>query len=383
MRGRLILNGNQASPSKLFAEVRPYLASARQHALGARSDGAPPRVLVVSAAWGAGERNDGMVQEALVAAGISGPERVISLGAWTARFNLLRGRPQTAKLSEELEALEEQARALYVEKTRFLAERIRRGAREVRTIQPDFRLGSLPDLPRDELRPEAMLDASGLYARGLRTELIWDLVDLVAHDRRMLQLLAEAEDRLLASSGLRFDPEWRSVRAHLEGLILSADALVLPGGDPLALLGALRFFDLGPALQETLRLGATLLAVSAGTLVLGERIIVYDDFSPDPARREFRLVDRGLGLLGGLQVLPHCDDRIHTDNPDNLAYLARRFASHVCVGLNEGSLLLLDFSTAEARSIGATDGVYVFGPDGRKFRFDRGERLEGVGIRFG
>ena len=158
-------------------------------------------------------------------------------------------------------------------------------------------------------------------------------------------------------------------------MILQADALLLPGGDPAALLGALRFFDLGPALQETLRLCATALGVSAGTLVLCERMVIYDDYAVDPARREFRLYDRGLGLLGGLQVLPHCDDRIHTDDPDNLAYLARRFATHHCVGLNENSLLLVDFSDGSTTSLGERDGVYVFGPDGRKWRYDRGERL--------
>ena len=375
MRGRLLLNGNQSSPAELLRLAKPWMAGARRHALRGRDDGQPPRVLVISAAWGAGEVNDGPLQQAIVTAGVSSADRVTSLQAWGHRAAWLRRRPDVAQLAEELDRYEDQARDLYVEKTRYLAERIRRSARGLRGQDSDFRLGRLPAVVQDELLPESMMGAVGLYARALTRELGHDLADLVAHDRRMLAALAEADERLLRSTGLRFDPEWRARRAQLESLILQADALVLPGGDPAALLNTLRFFDLGPALQETLRLGATALCVSAGTVVLCERMIIYDDYATDPARREFRLYDRGLGLLGGLQVLPHCDDRIHTEDPDNLAYLARRFATHHCVGLNEDSLLLVDFSEASATSVGERDGVYVFGPDGRKWRYDRGERL--------
>jgi hypothetical protein len=66
-------------------------------------------------------------------------------------------------------------------------------------------------------------------------------------------------------------------------------------------------------------------------------------------------------------------DRIHTDDPDNLAYLARRFSAQLCAGLNEESFLLVDFAAGVARSVGKGDGVYVFGRDGVKRRYDAGE----------
>ena len=242
-------------------------------------------------------------------------------------------------------------------------------------IGPDFSLGGLPLHEKDAVRPEATQAGLELLGRVLAREIGHELSDLVQNDRRMLASLAEAEASLAARTGLRLDPQWKKQQAILEQRILASDVILLPGGDPDLLLGALRFFDLKPALVEALRRGATFCSISAGSLVLCERVIVFDDFSPDPSRREFRLWNQGLGLVGGLQILPHCMDRIHTDDPNNLAYLARRFSSYVCAGLNEESFLLVEPSRSRATSVGEEDGVYVFGPEGVKRRYGAGEAI--------
>jgi hypothetical protein len=108
-------------------------------------------------------------------------------------------------------------------------------------------------------------------------------------------------------------------------------------------------------------------------MVLCERVIVYDDLATTP--RDFQLYDRGLGLVRELQLFPHCMERIQTDDPDNLAYLARRFRHHLCVGLNQRSFLLLEYGPTRATSLGADDGVYVFDHGGRKNCYRRGEAL--------
>ena len=105
---------------------------------------------------------------------------------------------------------------------------------------------------------------------------------------------------------------------------------------------------------------------------LCERVIVYDDFARE--RREFQLWERGLGIVRILQLLPHCMERIQTDDADNLAYLARRFRHRVCVGLNERSFLHYDLATSQATSVG-DDKVYVFGPSGEKHAYANGERV--------
>jgi peptidase E len=375
VRGRLVFNGNMGSPHTFMQRVRPWL-------LGARPDRQPPVVLLVSAAWGAGEYGEGPVREALNQAGVpsdwhAGFDRQIeNLCVWHLQHEYLAQRPGVAAVARELAAVQDATRRFYVDKTAFHAQRIREAVAYAKSkVGRDFRIGALPLQPRDDVRPEATLDGPRLLAHALTRELTHDLADLVQNDVRMLRSLDEAEEALAVRTGLRLDPLWQRMQATLNARILRADALFLPGGDPDVLLTALRFFDLKPALHETLRRGATFFSISAGTLVLGERMVIYDNYSADPARREFRLYDRGLGLIGGLQILPHCMDRIHTDDPDNLAYLARRFSSHVCVGLNEESFLLVEPATPAATSIGTQDGVYVFGPDGVKQRFDAGQAI--------
>lgn len=365
MRGHIVINGNMGSLTEWVRRMLPFLRNARP-------DGGTPRVLLVASAWGAGELGDAEVRGALAEVGVP---TMLNLGAWTAWQRHLAAHPEVAAVAAEIEGVIEETRGFYVEKTAFHAERIRRTARFARERLPDFRLGGLPLYDRDSLRAESDLDGRALLRRALARELVHDLADLVQNDQRMLDALEEAGDTLPARTGLAFDAEWRQQRALLESRILAADVLLFPGGDPAALLGALRYFRLEVALRETLRRGATLFTISAGSLVLCERMIIYDDYSADPTRRDFRLYDRGLGLIGGLQILPHCMDRIQTDDPDNLAYLARRFSTHVCAGLNEESFLHVDLGRGTATSVGEHDGVYVFGPDGVKWRYHRGETI--------
>jgi hypothetical protein len=330
----------------------------------------------VTAAWGPREYDESAVRQALNDVGVpsewSGEHdrNIANLCAWHGWRAYLDRHPDVAAVDQELREVEEATRQFYVEKTSFHGARVRRAVASARSRLPTFRLGDLPLQPREHARPAATLDGQPLLARALARELVHDLTDLVENDQRMMAALGQAGDTLAERTGLWLDPDWRTERARLEARILGADAIMLFGGDPGALLHALRFFDLRPALQESLRRGATLLGVSAGSLVLCERMIVYDNFHPDPAHREFRLVDRGMGLVPGLQVLPHCMDRIHTDDPDNLA---RRFSSRVCVGLNEESFLLFQPGVPSATSVGEHDGVYVFGPDGHKRRHARGD----------
>ena len=374
MNGQILFNGNMAAPSDFIERIASFVHRS--------STNGSPNVLLVTAAWQEGEYGEAALREALNANGVrsdwqDGYDRAIpNLCAWHAWQQVLAERPQVAAVTDELEEVAEAVRRFYVAKTSFHARRVREAVAFARDKLGTFRLGDLPLTARDGLQPEPTLAGSALLERALTRELSHDLADLVRNDTRMLDALTELSDALAVRTGLHLDPLWQHWHATLSNLILAADTLILPGGEPGALLGALRFFDLGPALREALRRGALLCTVSAGSLVLCERMIVYDDFAKDPKRREFRLLDRGLGLIGGLQILPHCMDRIHTDDPDNLAYLARRFSTHVCVGLNQESFLLVEPAASKATAVGLHDAVYVFGADGAKRRFAPGEALD-------
>jgi cyanophycinase-like exopeptidase len=372
MKGQFIFNGNIGSPSALAERIRPWLRG---------RDGGPPKVLLVTAAWGRGEYGEQAARAALNAVGVpsdwqQGHDRgIFNLCAWHAWQEYLARHPQVAAVDAELRAVQAATRRFYVEKTSFHAQRIREAARYARDKLGNFRIGSLPLVSREPLLSGPALSGRALLYRAMTRELVHDLHDLVENDRRMMAALQEEEELLPARTGLRLDSDWQQQQRVLAERILAADVICLFGGDPEALLAALRFFDLKTSLAEALRRGTTLVSVSAGSLVLCEKMIIYDNFSPDPLRREFRLYDRGLGLVGGVQILPHCMDRIHTDDPDNLAYLARRFASHSCIGLNEESFLHIDAASGRGTSVGTHDGVYVFGTDGVKWRYHAGERV--------
>lgn len=373
MRGKFLFNGNIGSPSLLAARARPWLKA---------PGGGPPKVLLITAAWGQGEYGEQGIRDALNAAGIPSAwsdghdANIYNLCVWHVWRDYLARHPRVAAVDAEIRSVQEATRRFYVEKTSFHAQRIRQAARFARDKLGDFQIGRLPLVQAESVQAVAAMSGRDALHRALVRELVHDLTDLVENDRRMMAALADEEAVVAARTGLRVDSDWQTQQRVLTDRILRADVVLLLGGDPDALLNSLRFFDLGPALLETLRRGATLVSVSAGALVLCERMIIYDNYSPDPGRREFRLYDRGLGLVGGLQILPHCMDRIHTDDNDNLAYLARRFSSHLCVGLNEESFLLVDPAVPRAYSVGEHDGVFVFGADGVKWRYDRGEVVQ-------
>ncbi len=369
MRGRILFNGNGGS--ELVSRAAPYV----RPAVAGRS----AKVMMVTAAWGPGEYNEAPVRSALYAAGVApdvqaGHDRnVFNLCAWHTWTEFLQRRPDVAAVYREIESVTEALRSMYLEKTAFHADLIRRAARAGRERLAGFSIGRVRS--RDFVRPESVQRGSELFERALGRELVASIDALVENDARMLEAFSDAELQLLARTGLRLDPEWREVRARLEERILSADALLFFGGSPTKLLAPFRFFDLAPALLESLRRGATFVASSAGALVLCERMIVYDAHASDPLTRDFQLLDRGLGLVGGIQILPHCMDRIQTDDGDNLAYLARRFSQRICAGLNEESYLLIELEGPTATSVGERDGVYVFGEDGVKTCYRSGERI--------
>lgn len=369
MRGKIVFNGNGGS--ELIERTAPFVRGS--------AGGRAPKVLIVTAAWGRGEYHEGPIKEALYRAGVTpdvvdGFDRnVQNLCAWHVWQAFLARRPDVASVHAEIGQVREEIRSYYLDRTTFEADFVRRGARMARGRFPGFALGRIRDL--DPLRPDGTHTGAAWLAQALGRELVASITALRENDARMMAALTEAEEQLLSRTGLRHDPQWQAERAQLERRVLDADAILLFGGSPLQLLDALRFFDLRPAFLETLRRGATLVATSAGALVLGERIVVFDDRNPDPRSRHFQLLDRGLGLVGGVQVFPHCNDRIHTDDPDNLAYLARRFGDRVCVGLNEESYLLVDLAASSATSVGRRDGVVVFRADGIKHRYDANERI--------
>lgn len=99
---------------------------------------------------------------------------------------------------------------------------------------------------------------------------------------------------VVAAPDVRTDPD-----AALE-VLASAQLLVLPGGSPSRLLGALQDTGAGGVVAERLAAGALVVGSSAGAMVLGAWTVL-----PDRRGAAGMQVVRGLGLVPGVLVVPH------------------------------------------------------------------------------
>lgn len=370
MRGAILFNGNAETVEDLVRSAAPLLLSSRHDDPEvARSR----QVLLVTAAWAEREHDEGHVKRALNSIGLhsqfeAGFDRaLVNLSLHHELRGIARTSPQPLEVWLEGRKVAESARAFYLEHNAHLIQLFRRTLAAGKREDPTLTVARLAS-------------EQGHYGAGdrllrytLSRQLRQALDTLEANDDHLVGLLDDIEQRAFDASGLAFDPAWRAAKARLEQRILAANTIMLFGGGLAKLLDALRFFRLREALGEALRRGATIVAMSAGAMVLCERVIVYDDMAA--TRRDFQLYDRGLALVRDVQLFPHCTERIQTDDPDNLAYLARRFRHHACVGLNQRSFLLFEPGARRGTSVGDADAVVVFDPEGRKLSYHRGEAI--------
>ena len=372
MAGAFLLNGNAEREDELLRVAAPLLLGSRHDDPAVASS---RRVLLVTAGWAEQEHDEAHVKRAINALGLPSSvehgfdQTLVNLSLHEEVRRLLETAPVVREAWSEMRRVVEVARSFYLAHNAHLIALVRRAVADARGI--DATLG-FARLVGDEA-PLHTTETRPLLGYTLARELRHALRTLEANDDRLLELLRELEDHAFDAGGIGYVPEWRGARERLERRILEANAIVLFGGQLDPILEGMRLFRLREPLAEALRRGAVFVAMSAGAMSLCERVIVYDDFAE--TRRDFQLYDRGLGLVRDLQLFPHCMDRIHTDDADNLAYLAHRFRHRVCVGLNQRSYLLLDAQPRRAVGYGDEDGVYVFAGDGTKLRYDKGEPI--------
>ncbi len=115
-----------------------------------------------------------------------------------------------------------------------------------------------------------------------------------ATDNGVRHYRAVGAGEVVAAPDVRTDPE-----AALEALA-SARLLVLPGGSPSRLLGALQDTGAGRVVAERLAAGALVVGSSAGAMVLGAWTVL-----PDRRDAAGMKVVPGLGLVPGVLVVPH------------------------------------------------------------------------------
>jgi hypothetical protein len=141
-------------------------------------------------------------------------------------------------------------------------------------------------------------------------------------------------------------------REEVRGLLSDADCLVIAGGYVDGLLRGLHVFHLAPHLP------ARVVAWSAGAMALTSQVVLFGDRAAHgPAHPE--VYDAGLGVIGGLVLLPHARRRLRTDDRGRMSILARRFAPAACLVLDDGVRVDL------APDGSLPPGTRVVDPDGR------------------
>lgn len=367
--GRILLNGNAESVQRFCALAHLGAGPSRHRDPGLREQ---DRVVLINASWGRGEANDGPLRRGFAA---EGRGKVQNVGLYRAFVMLLRQRDTVRTLFDEHEAAWEALYEAYNDENDQIVASMRRGWERCQKELGSTSIHALLSAG-DRHRPGPPTRPVRLYLESDFAQRLQRHVEsLVQADDRRSTVLAELWQHFHLAAGLDFDPLWLELRKAMADALLDASLITLTGGDPAKLLIALRFFRLEGILLEAVRRGAHIFGSSAGAMVLGRRVVIFHD-RRNP-RQEFQLFDNGIGLVGGFQVFPHVNDRLQTEDADNLAYLAARFRHRVCLGLNAGSTLGLQADNGgwQAWSAG-DDDVVRFGPSGSKERIGPGQPLQ-------
>ncbi len=117
-------------------------------------------------------------------------------------------------------------------------------------------------------------------------------------------------------------------RTEIKRLVDQAEAIAIAGGHVGVLVTRLRLFDIA-ALAKT----KLVIAWSAGTMAIAERIVLFHD-SPPQGQGKAEVFEPGLGLYPGLVPLPHARKRLRLDDPLRVMRLVRRFEPAICVPLD-------------------------------------------------
>ena len=115
--------------------------------------------------------------------------------------------------------------------------------------------------------------------------------------------------------------------AEIKELLKDCDGLAIAGGHVASLLNRLRLFDI-----ENLATGKTLFAWCAGAMAVSERVVIFHH-SPPQGQGAAEVLDQGLGLAGGVVVLPQPELRLKLEDRERIQIMARRFAPATCLAM--------------------------------------------------
>jgi len=389
VKGTIVLNGNIQFETDYVYKFKDKLLSSIHSDPSVRES---KKVLLITAAWQKSEYNEGHVKQAVRDIGIPSIEKdgydvnIQNLAVYHEFNKFKAAEPEIYKLYHEKQQNIISLKDLYRKKSAALVKYLKEETQYIRTIFPGTSLAKLLDYNVEQ-------EALQLAEKDTRQHLFHYFCRDIQHtmnaivdiDNEMIQICREIDDYFFKRSKIADNPTYQAIKEKLEKRIASANSIFIFGGNVAVLWNRLNFFKLKGAFLKALAHGTNFYTVSAGSDVLCDKIILYgwvDLNYPDPDA-DFEFFDNGFGLITKLTVFPHCHDRIKHNDPDTATYLAHRFKSHLCVGLDQHSFLKLEtYVDDEGKmyeryvSVGDEEGVYVFDRSGRSIVKKGGEELE-------
>lgn len=165
-----------------------------------------------------------------------------------------------------------------------------------------------------------------------RPQLLWALEDVRRIDDQLIRQSHALRERHPVVAESWSHPLVAARRAEAMTQIADARAVCIAGGHVAVLRNRLQFFGLAEALSRA----RTVVAWSAGAMVLTERIVLFYDDPPEGASHA-EVLDDGFGLVRDCVLLPHARRRLKLDDNSRTSLLATRFAPQVCLGLENGA----------------------------------------------
>lgn len=152
----------------------------------------------------------------------------------------------------------------------------------------------------------------------------------------MLRRLDHAHLERCNAVNAAFEEKWRPTerdavarhRRELAGLIRSSAAVVVAGGHVAVLLNRMRLFDVADLTSRR-----TIIAWSAGAMILTERVVLFHDHPPH-GQPIAEVLDAGLARVPGMVVLPDPRLRLRLDDRERIGLFAQRFAPAACVAMD-------------------------------------------------
>lgn len=113
---------------------------------------------------------------------------------------------------------------------------------------------------------------------------------------------------------------------ELGKIIEKCSALCIAGGHVATILNRLRLFGIAELID-----GHPVFAWTAGAMAIADRVVLYHH-NPPQGVGAAEVLDRGLGLVPDVVVLPQTETRLALDDKERISVLARRFAPAHCLG---------------------------------------------------